>query len=81
VLFRSVLTPPDESPEEEECDVDRRAGLLGQVGISTSQLGFSGMARIADQRVDVVTEGECIPAGVAVKVVEIDGNRVVVKRV
>jgi membrane-bound serine protease (ClpP class) len=38
------------------------------------------MARIAGRRVDVMTEGEFIPPGVAVRVVAVDGHRVVVKR-
>jgi membrane-bound serine protease (ClpP class) len=77
VVNRLVLSPPDEQVENEG---GHPTDLLGQVGIATSLLGFSGMARIADRRVDVVTEGECIPAGVAVRVVEIDGNRILVRR-
>ncbi|HEX3149313.1 MAG TPA: NfeD family protein [Gemmataceae bacterium] len=76
VVNRLVLAPP----ELEETHSEEKMSLLGQVGIATSLLGFSGMARIADRRVDVVTEGECIPAGVAVRVIEVDGNRVVVTK-
>ena len=80
IANRLVLAPPEELAESEDCELDQTASLLGQVGIATSLLGFSGMASIADRRVDVVTEGECIPAGVAVRVVEVEGNRILVCR-
>jgi membrane-bound serine protease (ClpP class) len=39
------------------------------------------MARFGDAYVDVVTEGGYVPAGARVQVIEIEGNRVVVKEV
>ncbi len=39
------------------------------------------MARLLGRRVDVVTRGEWIEAGKPVKVVEVQGNRVVIVRV
>jgi membrane-bound serine protease (ClpP class) len=77
---RLVLDPPEERADADAESDDRATGLLGQTGVTLSLLGFAGMARIGERRVDVVTEGEAIPPGVAVKVVEVDGNRVVVRR-
>jgi membrane-bound serine protease (ClpP class) len=80
IANRLILTPPGDRPESEFESTDPGDGLVGQEGIATSLLGFAGMARIGGRRVDVITEGEFIPAGVAIRVVEVDGNRVVVKR-
>jgi membrane-bound serine protease (ClpP class) len=80
IANRLVLVPPGERPESDGDLVAPGTGLLGQVGVAISVLGFAGMARIGGRRVDVVTEGEVIPPGIAVRVVEIEGNRVVVKR-
>jgi membrane-bound serine protease (ClpP class) len=41
----------------------------------------AGVALVNGRRVDVVTEGGLIAAGARVKVVAIEGNRVVVRRV
>jgi Membrane-bound serine protease (ClpP class) len=51
----------------------------GTEGISLSVLRPSGKARFLDQIIDVVTQGEFIPANTSVTVVRRDGMRVVVK--
>jgi membrane-bound serine protease (ClpP class) len=51
----------------------------GTEGISLSILRPSGKARFLDQIIDVVTQGEFIPANTSVTVVRRDGMRVVVK--
>ncbi|HJT81621.1 MAG TPA: NfeD family protein [Chthoniobacterales bacterium] len=51
----------------------------GATGIAVSMLRPSGKARFSDQLVDVVTDGEFIPADTPVTVVQTDGMRVVVK--
>jgi len=58
----------------------RDVGLLGQEGTVESDCRPAGMARLAGRRVDVVTRGEWLEAGAPVKVVEVQGNRVVVAR-
>jgi membrane-bound serine protease (ClpP class) len=80
VVNRLVLVPPGDRAEPEPDEAGPGAGLLGQAGIAISLIGFAGMARIDGRRVDVVTEGEAIPPGVGVRVVEVDGPRVVVRR-
>lgn len=55
--------------------------LLNQTGIAHTALRPSGTAIIAGQRVDVVTEGSMIAPGTPVKVVAIEGLRVVVRAV
>lgn len=54
--------------------------LLGQEGTIEAACRPAGMARLDGRRVDVVTRGEWIEAGERVKVIEVEGNRVVVTR-
>ncbi len=62
--------------------LDRRdLELLGREGSIEAPCRPAGMARIEGRRVDVVTRGEWIEAGERVRVVEVQGNRVVVARV
>lgn len=51
----------------------------GMQGVSLSILRPSGKARFADHIVDVVTQGEFVPAATPITVVQADGMRVVVK--
>lgn len=83
---RLVLAPPGEKPGSEDANAtagtfEAFAALLGAVGTSATALRPAGMARFGDSYVDVVSEGSYIPAGARVQVVEVEGNRVVVKEV
>ncbi len=55
--------------------------LLGQEGVAVGDLRPAGIVRIGDRRVDVVTEGDYVDAGATVRVIEVRGNRVVVREV
>lgn len=55
--------------------------LLHGTGTALTQLRPSGAAQINGQRVDVVTEGGLIERGTPVKVVAVEGARVVVRPV
>jgi len=54
--------------------------LLGKEGVTVSELRPAGIALIDGRRTDVVTDGEFVAVGQAVEVVEVSGNRVVVRR-
>lgn len=53
--------------------------LLGQEGKALTVLRPAGTARFGQDKVDVVTEGEFVPAGTQVKVIRVDGARVIVR--
>lgn len=55
--------------------------LLDQAGVALTNLRPSGTVLINGQRVDVVTEGAMIEQGATVKVVAVEGMRVVVRAV
>jgi membrane-bound serine protease (ClpP class) len=57
---------------------DRR--WLGQRGTAASPLRPAGLAELAGERVDVVSDGEFIEAGAPIEVIRVDGNRIVVRR-
>ncbi|MGV3773969.1 MAG: NfeD family protein [Verrucomicrobiales bacterium] len=57
-----------------------RPELLDQTGVAQTSLRPSGAAIIAGKRIDVVTEGDYIEKGETVKVVGIEGLRVVVRK-
>jgi len=53
--------------------------LLGKDGVALSTLRPSGFARIDGRRIDVITQGSMIDKGASIRVVNIEGNRVVVR--
>lgn len=61
-----------------------RAGnkdFVGQEGVALTPLRPAGMVRIGEQKVDVVSEGEVIERDARVRVVEVHGNRIVVRAI
>lgn len=53
--------------------------LLGRTGVTITPLRPAGMIEIDEERIDVVADNEFIDKGIAVRVCEIEGNRVVVE--
>ena len=58
-----------------------RDDLLGKEGVAVTDLRPAGTARIGDERVDVVTEGEYVAQGSPVRVLRSEGYRHVVAMV
>ncbi|RKP55618.1 nodulation protein NfeD [Cohnella endophytica] len=58
-----------------------REQWIGQEGTTTSMLRPSGVADFGGQRLDVITSGEFIEAGKPVRVVSVDGTRILVKEI
>ncbi|RYD71744.1 MAG: hypothetical protein EOP84_24365 [Verrucomicrobiaceae bacterium] len=54
--------------------------LPGDEGQTLSPLRPAGIAEIAGRRIDVVTEGELIGTGSTIRVIKVEGNRIVVRK-
>jgi membrane-bound ClpP family serine protease len=81
---RLVLTPPSEKADAVAADAAAappRAGLLGAIGVAVTTLRPAGMVRFGGEFVDVVAEGSYVNPGARVQIIEIEGNRIVVKEV
>jgi len=55
--------------------------LLGAIGVAATPLRPAGKTQFGDTFVDVVADGGYIMPGTRVQVIEVEGNRVVVKEV
>ena len=75
VTLRESLTTADVYSSARE----GLAKLKDHEGVSVTPLRPSGTAEIDGDRIDVVTLGEMIAKDTRVKVIEVEGNRVVVK--
>ncbi|MEL7265702.1 MAG: NfeD family protein [Planctomycetota bacterium] len=75
-----MMDAPDESIEETE-RVASMDELVGQTGAATTPLMPGGKARFGDRLVSVVSEGDAIPSGAEIQVIDVQGNRVIVQAV
>ncbi|WP_347490583.1 NfeD family protein [Desulfoscipio sp. XC116] len=55
------------------------ADYAGREGITLTPLRPSGAAQVGEERLDVVSEGGFIPSGAKIKVVRVEGIRIVVR--
>ena len=85
VLNRLMLRPGAELGEEEaEAESPLHAelqGLIGAIGVAATPLRPAGKTQFGEAFVDVVAEGGYIMPGTRVRVIEVEGGRVVVKEV
>lgn len=84
ILGQLVLEPPSEDEAAAIRQSEALAhfeNLLGAIGKTTTPLLPGGKARFGDQLLDVMTEGEFVPRGAEIKVVAVQGNRIVVRLV
>ena len=57
------------------------SSYLGKVGVVVSLLRPAGMMTIDGEQIDVVSEGQYIEPGTKVKVVSVNGSRIVVRSI
>lgn len=58
-----------------------RLELVGQEGLTLTVLRPSGTVELADERIDVVSEGGYIDQGKHVKIIKVEGSRIVVREI
>ncbi|MEE3153300.1 MAG: NfeD family protein [Candidatus Neomarinimicrobiota bacterium] len=78
--FWEQLTAPDTQKKEDGySNTPGWESLQGETGIADTDLHPSGWVRVKDQRIFVVSEGEFIEEGKEIKILSVDGNRVLVR--
>lgn len=80
-IFKKLILRDSTSTESGYVSNTTRHELVGKTGVAMTVLRPSGTAIIDDERLDVVTEGGYIGAKKHVKVVKVEGSRIVVREV
>ncbi len=78
-VFRHVILRDRTTTELGYVSNENRLDLIGMVGITVTALRPSGVAVVGNERVDVVSEGSFIQKDTKVKVVKVEGVRVIVR--
>ncbi len=85
MLNRLILKPPVASDEplfvgKEGKEISSTALAVGDWGVTTTFLRPGGKVQFGDQLLDAVSEGAFLQAGEEVRIVELQGSRIVVER-
>ncbi|WP_439098751.1 NfeD family protein [Metabacillus sp. HB246100] len=78
-LFKKLILRDSTNTESGYVSNKTRSELLGLEGVALTTLRPSGTAIIGEERLDVVTEGSYILKGNKLKVVKVEGSRIVVR--
>ena len=78
-IFRHVILKDRTTTELGYVSNHNRLDLIGKEGVAATALRPSGVAVIDNERIDVVTEGSFIQANTPIKVVKVEGVRVIVR--
>ena len=74
-----IMEPANDSQITEAEKLADYSSLLGLVGVTTTPLRPAGKIKIDEQLVQVVSDGSVITSGQSVRVIEVNGTRVVVE--
>ena len=78
-LWHKFVLRDQTNTEKGYVSADEHKELIGCVGIVSRELRPAGTVILNGEPVDVVSEGDYIPKGQEVRVVSVNGNRVVVR--
>jgi membrane-bound serine protease (ClpP class) len=80
-IFKKLILRDSTNTESGYVSNRNRLELIGKTGIALTSMRPSGTALIDDERIDVVTEGMYIAKDQKIKIVKVEGSRVVVREI
>ncbi|MCI4136460.1 nodulation protein NfeD [Bacillus vallismortis] len=80
-FFKKFVLNDSTNTESGYVSNQTRTDLIGKVGITYTQLRPAGTVNIDDERLDVVSEGSFTEKDKKVKVVKVEGSRIVVREI
>ncbi|PLR68449.1 hypothetical protein CYJ36_08735 [Bacillus sp. UMB0893] len=80
-IFKKLILRDSANTESGYVSNRNRLELIGKTGIALTSMRPSGTALIDDERIDAVTEGTYIKKDQKVKIVKVEGSRVVVREI
>ncbi|WP_338451570.1 NfeD family protein [Niallia oryzisoli] len=78
-FFKKLILNDSTSTELGYVSNKNRTELIGVIGTALTDLRPSGTVTVGDERIDVVSEGGFITKGSQVKIIKVEGSRVVVR--
>lgn len=80
-IFRKIVLRDSTSTESGYVSNKNRTELIGLEGITLTPLRPAGTVLIEDERIDVVSEGSFVQKDKKVKIIKVEGSRIVVREI
>jgi len=80
-IFKKLILTDSTNTESGYVSNVNRLELIGREGVTITPLRPSGTVKVDDERLDVVAEGSFIENNTKVKVVKVEGSRIVVREI
>lgn len=80
-LFKRVVLTDSTNTESGYVSNVNRYELVGQTALTATALRPSGTIKLMDERIDAVSDGRFIDAGKEVRIIKVEGSRIVVREV
>ncbi|MBT2569096.1 nodulation protein NfeD [Planococcus sp. ISL-110] len=78
-LFKRIILTDATDTEHGYVSTTNRPELVGKIAYTVTALRPSGTIRLDDERIDAVSEGRFIDSGKDVKIIKVEGSRIVVR--
>jgi len=78
--FEKIVLTTNLNKEGGYISSEDKGGYLGKEGITISELRPSGIVEIDGERIDAISEGVFIPKNTSIKVVKVEGSKIIVRR-
>ncbi len=80
-LFRHIILKDQTSTEMGYVSTVNRLELIGVEGVALTPLRPSGIGKFEDEQLDIISEGSFIDKGKKIKIVKVEGVRIVVREI
>jgi len=78
--LRHIILKDATTTEQGYVSTKNRLELIGTEGVSVTPLRPAGTAEFGDERLDVVSEGSFIDVNSSIKIIKVEGSRIVVRK-
>lgn len=80
-IWRKISLPDEQKRDEGYVAAKNYRSYLGKTGIALTPLRPAGTGQFGEERLDVVTEGEFIEQNASIRIIRVEGYRLVVREI
>ncbi|MDN7245801.1 NfeD family protein [Planococcus shenhongbingii] len=80
-LFKRIILTDATDTASGYVSAVNRPELVGQIAVTVTALRPSGTIKLNDERIDAVSDGRFVDSGKSVKIIKVEGSRIVVREI
>lgn len=78
--FKKIVLSTKQKDEEGYLSSSTKSEYLGKEGVALSDLRPSGVIQVDEEKLDALSEGNFIPKGSGIKIIRVEGPKIIVRR-